>query len=85
MILHRVCKPIHSMCEHPTCPRCGQPILVAEIDDHNPTISKPVEQEIICPQCDGFISTLFSLKRVVTYQAPVGDYAEESVDSELSL
>jgi ribosomal protein S27AE len=39
MILHRVCKPIHSMCEHPTCPRCGQPILVAEIDDHNPTIS----------------------------------------------
>jgi hypothetical protein len=76
MNLHKVSKPLHPMCEHPTCPRCGQPIVVTEIEDYTPMLSRPVEQEIVCPQCDGFIATLVSFRRVFTYKAPVGDYAE---------
>jgi len=75
--LHQVCKPLHSMREHPTCPRCGQPVMVAEIEDPDSNIITPLEQEIVCPQCGGFISALMSLKRVVTYQAPIGEYADE--------
>jgi len=51
--------------------------LVTEIEDPDSKIFSPVEQEIVCPQCGGFISALMSLKRVVTYQAPVGDYCDE--------
>jgi predicted amidophosphoribosyltransferase len=65
------------MLEHPICPRCGQPIIVTEIQDYAPMISRPVEQEIVCPQCDGFIATLTSYRRVFTYKAPMGDYAED--------
>lgn len=68
---------LHSMCQHPSCPRCGQPVLVAEIEDPDSMIFSPVEQEVVCPQCGGFISAMMSLKRVVTYQAPVGDYVDE--------
>jgi hypothetical protein len=87
MISQRVRKPIHSMCEQPHCPRCGQPILVAEIEEPESKLFSPVEQEIVCPQCYGFIAALMSLKRVVTFPAPVGDYADEreTEDSELSL
>ena len=77
MNLYQVSKPIHSMREHQNCPRCGQPIIVTEVEDRQPTIFHPVEQEIVCPQCDGFIATLSSYKRVFTYKAPVGDYADE--------
>jgi hypothetical protein len=75
--LHEVQKPIHSMLEHPACPRCGQPIMVTEIEEYQPMISRPVEQEIVCPQCDGFIATLMSYRRVFTYKAPVGDYTDD--------
>jgi hypothetical protein len=75
--LHRISKPIHSMSEHPNCPRCGQLIIVTEVEDYNPMISRPVEQEIVCPQCNGFIATLTSYRRVFTYKAPVGDYVED--------
>jgi NAD-dependent SIR2 family protein deacetylase len=87
MILHRVSTPIHSMCEHPHCPRCGQPILVAEIDEPESKLFSPIEQQIVCPQCYGFIAALISLKRVVTYPAPVGDYMDEleEQDSELAV
>ena len=81
MKLHQVRKPTHSMRENTTCPRCGQPIMVAEVEDYNPMISRPVEQEIICPQCDGLIATLISLRRVFSYPAPVGDYEAEAVEN----
>jgi ribosomal protein S27AE len=77
MNLYQLSRPVHTMCEHPNCPRCGQPILVTEIEDPDSKICSPVEQEIVCPQCGGFISALTSLKRVVTYPAPVGDYFDE--------
>jgi hypothetical protein len=65
------------MSERARCPRCGQPIFVAEVDEPESRLFTPVEQPIVCPQCYGFISALMSLKRVVTYPAPVGDYKDE--------
>ena len=50
--------------------------MVAEIDEPESRLFSPVEQEVVCPQCYGFIAALMSLKRVVTYPAPVGDYAD---------
>jgi hypothetical protein len=77
MSLHKLCTPVHTMREQPHCPRCGQPIMVAEIEEPESRLFAPVEQQIVCPQCYGFISALMSLKRVVTYPAPVGDYVDE--------
>jgi hypothetical protein len=36
------------------------------------------EQRIICPQCGSFISELKSVKRVLAYPAPVGDYYDDA-------
>jgi hypothetical protein len=77
MILPRVYTPVHAMSEQPHCPRCGQPIRVAEVDEPESKLIAPIEQQIVCPQWYGFIAALMSLKRVVTYPAPVGDYMDE--------
>jgi hypothetical protein len=39
--------------------------------------SRPVEQEIVCPQCDAFIATLSSYRGVFAYKGAVGDYGVE--------
>jgi hypothetical protein len=51
------------------CPRCGQAIQVAELEGPHPPISRPVEQQIICPECAGFIATVTSAKMVFAYRA----------------
>jgi hypothetical protein len=49
----------------PKVPKMSQPILVAEIDDLEARSFWPVEHEIVCPQCGGFISALMSLNRIL--------------------
>jgi hypothetical protein len=85
MSLHRVCTPVHTMSELPHCPRCGQPIMVAEVDEPESRLFTPVEQQIVCPQCYGFIAALMSMKRVVTYPAPVGDYMDLREEEESDI
>ncbi len=52
--------------------------MVVEIEDLSSDNSTPVEQQIVCPQCGGFIAALLSLRRVLAYPAPVGDYYDEA-------
>jgi hypothetical protein len=42
-------------------------ILVAEVKDPAFLEVVPIEQQIVCPTCGAFISTLTSAARVVTY------------------
>jgi hypothetical protein len=70
--------PIHRMSERPACSRCGQPVVVVEIEDPALDISPALEQQIVCPQCRACISALMSFKRVLAYPAPVGDYQDEA-------
>ena len=52
--------------------------MLIEIEGPASDSCMPVEQQIVCPQCGGFISTLISVKRVLAYPAPVGDYYDDA-------
>ena len=74
---NKISKRAISVNEHPKYTRYVQPILVAELKDYHLIISRPVEQDIVCPRCHAVIATMSSYRRLLAYKAPVGDYGIE--------